>query len=60
MIFPYNLKKKCKYNANEAQFVPLDVKNNINQMAMEQGLYAKVVILRRKDLKFIAVNKNQN
>ena len=29
-------------------------------MAMEQGLYAQVVKLRRKDLKCIASNKNKN
>ena len=29
-------------------------------MAAEQGLYAQVVKLRRKDLKFIAENKNKN
>ena len=29
-------------------------------MAMEQGLYAQVVMLRRKDLEFIAANKNKN
>ena len=29
-------------------------------MAMEQGLYAQVVKLCRKDLKFIASNKNKN
>ena len=27
---------------------------------MEQGLYAQVVKLRRKDLKFAAANKNKN
>ena len=27
---------------------------------MEQGLYAQVVKLRRKDLKFVAANKNKN
>ena len=29
-------------------------------MAVEQGLYAQVVKIRRKDLKFIAANKNKN
>ena len=27
---------------------------------MEQGLYTKVVKLRRKDLRFISANKNRN
>ena len=50
--------EKCKNNENEAQFVPLEVNNNINLMATEQGLYAQLVKLRRKYLKFIAANKN--
>ena len=29
-------------------------------MEMEQSLYAKVVKLRRKDLKFVATDKNKN
>ena len=29
-------------------------------MAMEQGLYAQVVILCREDLKFVATDKNKN
>ena len=47
--FPVDFIKKCKDDRNEAQFVPLDVKNNINWMAMEQGLYAWVVIIRWKN-----------
>ena len=34
-------------------------KNNIKK-AMEQGLYAQVVKLHRKDFKFIATNRNKN
>ena len=29
-------------------------------MATEQGLYAQIVMISRKDLKFIAENKNKN
>ena len=29
-------------------------------MEMEQSLYAQVVKLRRKDLKFVAIDKNKN
>ena len=29
-------------------------------MDMEQGLYAKILLLRRKDLKLTAANKNKN
>ena len=35
-------------------------KNNIKRMSMEQGLYAQAVMIRWKDLKFIAANKNAN
>ena len=52
--------KKCKDNENEAQDIPLDVKNNIKRMDTEQGLYAQVVKLHQNDLKFIAANKNKN
>ena len=52
--------KIYKDNANEAHNIPLEVKNNINSMAMGKVLYAQVVKLRQKDLKFIAENKNKN
>ena len=52
--------RKCKDNKNEAQFVTLEVRNNIKRKAMQQRLYAQVVKLRRKDLKLIAANKNKN
>ena len=29
-------------------------------MVMEQGLYAQVIMLRPKDLKFVATDKNKN
>ena len=47
-------------NSNEARDIPCKVKNNIKQMAMEQGLYAQVVNICRKDLKFVATDKNKN
>ena len=52
--------QKCKDNSNEAQFLPLEVKNNINQMAMGKLLYAQVVVLCRNNLKFTEANKNRN
>ena len=58
--FPDDFMKQCKDNENEAQFIQLQIKNNIKRMEMEQGLYAKVVKLRQKDLKFIAANRNKN
>ena len=48
------IKKKGKDNANEAINIPIKVKNNIKRMAMEKGLYAQVVNISRKDLRFIA------
>ena len=29
-------------------------------MVMEQGLYAQVIMIRRKDLKFVGTDKNKN
>ena len=58
--FPGGFMKECKNNSNEAQFIPLEVKNNIKRMAMDQGLYAQVIMIRRKDLKFVATDKNKN
>ena len=53
------IKKKCKNNTNEAQFLPLEVKNSINRMTLEQGLNAQMVMLRRKVLKINEANKNK-
>ena len=36
------------------------MKNNIKRMAREQGLYAQVIMLGRKYLKFVATDKNKN
>ena len=52
--------KQCKDNENEARFIPLDAENNMKRMAMKKKLYAQLIMLRRKDLKFIATNKNKN
>ena len=52
--------QQCKNNANAAQCIPLKKKNNMKLMAMEQGLYAQVIMLCRKDLKFFAADKNKN
>ena len=55
--FPDYFIKKCKDNANKAQFLLLQ--GNIKPMAMEQVSYAQMVKLRQKDLKLIAGNKNK-
>ena len=39
---------------------PTRDKNNIKQMAMEQVLYTQVIMLHRKDLKFVATDKIKN
>ena len=44
-------------NSNVALDIPREVKNKIKRMAMEQSLYAQVVKLRRKDLKFFATDR---
>ena len=35
-IFPDDFIKLCKDNANQDQFLPIEVKNNIKRMTMEQ------------------------
>ena len=50
----------CKDNSSEARFIPLEMKNNIKLMSMEQGLYAQVIMLRRNDFNFFATDKKKN
>ena len=52
--------KHSKNNVNEDSNIPIDAKNKIKQMTMEQGLYAQVVMLRLNDLNSIEANKNKN
>ena len=52
--------QQFKDNVNDDQFIPLDMKNNIKRMSMEQGLYSQVIMLRQKYLKFVATDKNKN
>ena len=54
--FPDDFIRECKNNSNEAQFIPREVKNNIKRMEMEQSLYSQVIRIRRKDLKFVAID----
>ena len=58
-MFSDDFIKKCKDNTNVDQFIPLDMKDNIRQMEMEQGLYSQVIMLRRKYLKFVATDKKK-
>ena len=57
LIFPDVYLKHCKNNINEAHNIPIEVKNNIKLMSMEQVLYAQVVMLHRKDLNITEANK---
>ena len=59
-ISPDTFITKCKQSPNEPQNISSDVKNNIKRMAMEQSLYAQVIMFWRKDLKFDAADKNNN
>ena len=34
--------QQCKDNANESQFIPLEIENNIKRMATEKVLYEQV------------------
>ena len=58
-FFPEEFLEQFNNNANEPHNVPTDVKNNLNQMDMEQGLYSQVFILRLKSLKIAEINKNK-
>ena len=55
-IFPDNFIKIYKNNVTEANNIPIEVKNNIKRMSMEQGLYAQVFMLLRKYLKITEAN----
>ena len=43
-IFQENFLKHCKNNVNKANNIPIGVKNNIQKIEMEQGLYAQVLM----------------
>ena len=58
-IFPDN-QEKNKDNSNEDIIIPIEVKNNIKRIKIEQGLYVQIVKLSRKDSKSIAANRNKN
>ena len=48
-IFPHYFHDLCK-DPNQPQLLPYDVKIVLKIMAMEQGLYAQVVMICQKDL----------
>ena len=53
-FFSDDFMQQCKDNANDAQFIPFEMKNNMKLLAMVQGLYAQVIILYQKHLKCFA------
>ena len=50
LTFSQRIFENCKNNANVPFNIPTDVKNNLNRMAMEQGLYSQVVRLHQMGL----------
>ena len=59
-ILPDDFIRECKIDSNQPRFISSDVKNNMKLMSMEQSLYAQFVKLRRKDLLFVAADKNKS
>ena len=57
--FPDNLFNNCKNNVNETHNTPIEIKNKIKLMSMEQVLYAQAVMLHQKDLNISEANKNK-
>ena len=47
-IVPQYLLELCKNNPNQPQFLPSEVKLVLKIMAIEQVLYAQVVMIRQK------------
>ena len=60
LIYFLMILSENKKNPNDPQYILVDVKNNIKQMAMEKSLYAQVIKFRRKDLIFDTADKNKN
>ena len=48
-LFPTTVLNQCTNNQNESQNIPNDIKVSLEKMAMERGLYAQVVMIRRRD-----------
>ena len=59
-ISPDDFIIECKNNSNKPRFISSDVKNDIKRIATEQILCAQVVKLWRKDLQFVATDKNKS
>ena len=52
--------KMYRNNSNETHHISTDVKNNLKQRAMEQGVYSQVVMIFRTYLNITEANKNEN
>ena len=48
-IFPTEFLDQCKNNPNSPQNIPSEVKVALKIMSMEQGVYAQVVMICRKE-----------
>ena len=59
-IFSDDFMKECRDSSNEDRDIPREVKNKIKRMAMKQGLYAQVIMLRQKCLNFFATDQIKN
>ena len=49
-LFPSKFLNQCKNNPNGPQNIPNEVKADLKKMALENGLYAQVVMIRRREL----------
>ena len=58
-FFTDDFMKDCNNNKYQSHIIPIEVENNMKIMSVEQGLYAKVVMLCRKNLKITGANKNK-
>ena len=48
-LFPTTFLNQCRNNPNEPQNIPNEIKADLFLMAMEQGLYVQVVMIRQRE-----------
>ena len=67
-FFPSKILNQCKNNPNKPQNIPNEVRSDFRNMALENGLYAQVVMILRRGLddknkkirqKYITSKENQ-
>ena len=59
MTFYQRSLKYILNNAHELHNIPTDVKNHLERMLTEQGLYEQAIILFQKDLKIMEETNNK-